>query len=267
MSTANGPGGPSSEPQSALGRAGSVRPTAAPALRAVEPQAVYRPVSTLAVVSLTLGILSLLAFTHLYFLAIPLFALPLGGWTAYQLHRARGEYAGVMLAQTGVFLSTVALFGSVTKSTIEWVIVTREARQFSDQFLDQILAFNAKQAYLLKVSPVTRPADPTPAAVDELIVRNGTNYRGFLSDPLFATLAGKAAEAQVTYLGVGGFAYQSSFYEVGLAYRIDVDGQLYDVRLLAKGSSEVSPERRGRQWYIDEMQISRYQRPEQNAPS
>lgn len=228
-----------------------------------EPEALYRPIAQVAVIAMVFSLLSLLAFAHLYFWAIPPFALVFSLWSSRWVEKARREYAGQLLAKGALFLSVLSLFGAPTKYFTERVLFTREAKAFCDQYLDRILEHDLIMGFVSTVAPWQAPRQMDQASLDSFISRSTQAYRRFTNSAPVEILKGKLNETQVTYLGAPGFGFNKGFYYVALQYRFDVDGQLFEGTFLAKGNTAVDNEWKGRKWYISDANLT----PIQASPS
>lgn len=225
----------------------------------LEPEAAYRPISQMAVVSFVFAILSLLAFAWPVFWVLPVIALIVSVMTSNNLEQARREYAGQLLAKAAVAISLCALVAAPTQFLLTRTIITREARrQLGDRFLDLILANRPKEAFTYTLPPTSRGASSNP---DELIVRASERYREFLNQDAWNRFANKLADAQVTFMGTTGYGYSEGYYVVGLQYRIAMDDKVYNVGMIAKGGEALQGEWAGRQWFVDTCRVSEY-RPE-----
>ena len=212
-----------------------------------EPEVSYRPIAQMAVVSFVVGVLSLLAFASPLFWVLPLIGLVVAGLTSRRLERARREYAGQLLAKTAVFLALIAAVGAPTRFTIEWFILTREAKAQANQLLDFVLAGRIKEAFYQSTSPLNRAS--AKDSLDQLIVRAGDTYREFLDGELVKTFNRQGKEAQVTCLGATGYGSEQGFTVVVLSYRIALPERTYNVGIVMKGGIARSNEWQGRQWY------------------
>ena len=219
-----------------------------------EPEASYRPIAQLAIVSFVFGVLSLLAFAGIIFWVVPLIALPLAGFTSRQLERTRNEYAGQLLAKAALFLALIAMVGAPTRFGIEWFILTREAKTQADQMIDLVLAGRIKEAFYQSTHPLSRTS--AKDSLDQLIVRSGEGYRDFLDGEFVRLFNRQGKEAQVTYEGTAGYGSERGFTVVLLKYRITLEDHAYDVRVLMKGGVASSNEWQGRQWYAETTAVA-----------
>ncbi len=77
--------------------------------RSPEEEFVYRPVSSLAVCSLVLGLLSLLGILLWMVIPVGLLAVLLGGIAILSIRRSKGEFTGTAVAITGIFFGIVTM--------------------------------------------------------------------------------------------------------------------------------------------------------------
>lgn len=232
-------------------------------------QGAYRPVATLAVVSLIGGLASFLAFLHPYFWVLPPVALLIAARTSQQLEKARLEYAGQLLAKIAILLALIAGIGSVTRYLTTWLLLTREARAMANSFLDEVLVGEYKQAFVLTRPPLERAG--LEGQPDQVIMRSGEHYRNFLTEPLITTFAGKLADTQVTYVEVKGYGEAGGYHTAQVVYRLTLDTpqkpaappaeddgipsatadrQVYEVTIYLKGATAQNAEWEGRQWFV-----------------
>lgn len=219
-----------------------------------EPEVAYRPISSMAVVSFILAVLSGLAFATPIFWFIPVIGLIVSAMTSSRLEQARREYAGQVLAKAAVAISLCCLVAAPTQHLLTRLIITREARQqLGDRYIDLLLTNRAKEAFVLTLPPPNRAGRESNP--DELIVRAGQGYREFLNGDPWRILGNQLAETQVTFLGVGAYGYAEGYYVVALLYEIDVAGSVYDVAVIAKGGEAPQGEWAGRQWYVQQARF------------
>lgn len=231
-----------------------------PGISTPDPVAAYRPVSAMAVICFVLSLFSPLAFAHPWFWGIPPFVFLISLFVSRGLERAKEEYAGQLLAKAAIFLSLISGVGSVTRYTIERTILTREARQVANEYLDDILTNRLKQAFALTLPPFRRANMETD--YDQLIVRNGDNYRKFLVNRDVELLAGVAAETEVTFVETGLYDYDKGFTQVGLEYRLKIDDKgTYKLGMLVSGGVSSEGEWSGRQWYVSPPRIEQISTP------
>src|SRR3954454_21459266 len=73
------------------------------------PETAYVPISPVAVVSLILGLLSVLCLAHAAFFVIPLTGTLLGLWALWKVRRSAGQGGGGRLALIGLILAAGVL--------------------------------------------------------------------------------------------------------------------------------------------------------------
>jgi hypothetical protein len=237
----------------------TVNTGSAPTLSSSQTEVGYRPVAHSAVLSICIGILSLLAFATVYFWIVPVLGLVISIWSSVRLEKARREYAGQFLAKIAIFLSLISAVAAPSRYYTQWFIIWREASAFTDDFLDRVLANRIKDAFVLTLSPPVqamlerKPEDQEE--LDKTLIQHGQRYRQFLSEQLRIFFAGKAAEAAVTKMGVTYYDYSRGTYSVAVRYRIELGTNAYDVVVLAQGTASTRREWRGRKWTVDQTRV------------
>lgn len=233
----------------------------------------YRPVSKAAALELTFAIVSLLAFSSPAAWILPVAVLIFAVRTSSWLERAKGEYAGQVLAKLAIFISLVAAVGAPTKHFVERYVILNEAMDSCNAFLDLVLANQVKDAFKYTLSPLQKSG--MEDKIDELIVRAGQNYREYLNWDAIIKLRGRLQTAQVTYLGLASknqpgvdttlservqdwvegsnFVYSNGTYQAALRYRITLDdGSVFEaVAILVGGTGDW----KGRQWFVSRIDI------------
>lgn len=231
-----------------------------PGISTPDPVAAYRPVSAMAVICFILSLFTPLAFAHPWFWGLPPFIFVISLLVSRGLERAKQEYAGQLLAKAAIFLSLISGIGSVTRYTIERTILTREAHQVANEYLDDILTNRLRQAFSLTLPPFRRANMETD--YDQLIVRNGDTYRKFLASRDVEQLAGAAAKTEVTFVGAGFYGYEKGFNQIGLEYRLKIDDQgTFKLGILVSGGVSSEGEWSGRQWYVSPPRIEQIAAP------
>ena len=237
----------------------------APAFTGEELGAGYRPIPAMAVFSLFLGVLSLIAFAKgplspcdawmvpavspTWYLA-PV-ALLIAWRTSRKLDTARNEYSGQLLAKIGLLLALISLICAPLRYYTKRVLLARESRGFADQYLDALLENRVDDAYKMM-----GPAYTQDQSVAEIIEQLGRQaYQNFHELPQVAALKGRGDDAQVTYLGGLYGDTTGGLDEIGHQYIIATKGptgapQVYYLRTMTAGA--ISPDRRweGRGWVV-----------------
>jgi hypothetical protein len=186
-------------------------PALKPAFTGEELGASYRPVPPSAIISLILGVLSLLAFAGgpvatcergmAPFLTPAWYIAPVAVLVAWlssrYLDQARLEYSGQLVAKLGLLLAVVALVCAPLRYYTKRLLLARESRELANQFLDSLLEHRLDDAYKM-MAPAYAQTQPVEEIVEKLGRRAYQSYRDL---PLVTTLQGRGEQAQVSYLG------------------------------------------------------------------
>lgn len=222
-------------------------------LSAEPTEFVYRPISTVAVLCLVASVLSLVSFLD-YHLIVPAAAvLAVSVATSVRLDRAKQEYSGQVAAKLAIFLGLIATIGAGTSHYIRYVVVTRSARDYGEQFLRALLEDDLEGAFAMTTDPLTRAASGMD--VQEMILRRNKDYEEFKKNRLTRALrAGDsvAEKAQVKFLRVGDHIRPEGLDLVAVHYEVTLatgNRPTYEVRLGVCGGV-VSHGWRGRQWWV-----------------
>jgi hypothetical protein len=212
-------------------------------------EANYRPLSGLAVLCMLLGIASISAFSSYWFWIVPLFTFALSAWMTVFLDKAKDEYAGQIPARLGLALSGVFLVAAPTKFFVERWVVVAEAVEFSDKFVDQLLARNPVEAFAMTRRPIDRQA--MGEKLEKVTDRFQNDLREFMTLPFYTDLAGKLDQTQVTRYPTTYYEFADGVYVVGYEYDIQVGDRLYNLKGLMYGAVARAKEWEGRQWYVN----------------
>jgi hypothetical protein len=222
-------------------------------LSAEPTEFVYRPISTLAVLCLVASVLSLVSFLDYHLIAPAAVVLAVSVATSVRLDRAKQEYGGQIAAKIAIILGLIATIGAGTSHYIRYVVVTRSARDYGEEFLRALLEDDLEGAFAMTVAPVMREASGMD--LQEMILRHNKEYEEFKKNRLTRALrAGDAAEdkARVRFLGVDGHLRPEGLDLVGLRYEVTLatgNRPTYEVRLGVIGG--VVPQGwKGRQWWV-----------------
>jgi len=114
----------------------------------------YRSLSTPAVISLILGLLSLLSFapTNLFLWIIPPAAIVTGLIALRQITSAPDVWTGVRLAQLGIALAVVCAAGAVGERYYNSSRIARHGKAVADRFMDKLKAGEIESAFWLTMS-------------------------------------------------------------------------------------------------------------------
>jgi hypothetical protein len=111
----------------------------------------YRAISGRAVVSVVCGVLSVLCFAHWVFYGFAILAIGIGIWAHRTIRRFPDMLTGQRLATAGIGLGVVFGASSVTITTVQYVVRSRQATLFATKYatvlesgdLSSILWYNA----------------------------------------------------------------------------------------------------------------------------
>jgi hypothetical protein len=244
--------------------------TAAPTSEQRPADAVYRPMSVLAIIGfgvscLYAAFLLICILVALFTRSAPLLAsvslllplagvgLSLAGWV--QVRRAEGTLAGDRLAVWGAGVGTVCALVYVAYASASYVAVRQQAEAEAQAWLGFIRKQDYARAFRLMVPPEGRPADG-PNLREELEIRFNNPERGgkgafasFRQQDYCQLLGRGGGDCKIESQGVREWDYQAGNYRVTLGYRVstpEATGDL-DVMLLAfEGRKHNS----ARQWAV-----------------
>lgn len=132
----------------------------------------YRAISPPAVVSVILGLLSILCFTHWFFLTCAAAAIVLGIFANRQIQRMPDVLTGRGLAQTGIGLGIVFAIASLTVSGVQDFIVLRSSKKFARAYVEALKKEPVEEAFWYHQPPDFRagkaPAEVYKAVKDQI---------------------------------------------------------------------------------------------------
>jgi len=141
----------------------------------------YRSMSVLAVLSLVLGLLSLLAFAPSPFFVwvFPPAAIGTGLLALRQIVGAPEVWAGKNLAKTGIALAILCGIASTCVRYAEGVRIGRSGKAVADRFLEKLKAGDIESAYWLMVPRELRKQiqGKTPAELPQTLVEQYSIFR------------------------------------------------------------------------------------------
>jgi hypothetical protein len=121
----------------------------------------YRAISSWAVASLVLGLISLISFASLTFVAASVAAIACGAAAQRSVRRYPDLVTGTGLANLGITLGLVSGLAAPTLSTVQHSIIGRQAREYSTQLIETLESKGMAEAYWLGQHPQVR-AQMTP---------------------------------------------------------------------------------------------------------
>lgn len=95
----------------------------------------YRAISTTAILSLILGLVSVCSVVSFWFAIAGVAAVVLGILAEWKIRRYPDVLTGRKLARIGIAVSLLSIISAVTTSTVTDLIVRRQATQFANQYI------------------------------------------------------------------------------------------------------------------------------------
>ncbi|WP_161602275.1 DUF4190 domain-containing protein [Tautonia marina] len=121
----------------------------------------YRAISSWAVASLVLGMISLVSFASLSFVIASVAAIGCGAAAQRAIRRYPDLVTGTGLANLGITLGLVSGLAAPTLSAVQHSIISRQAREYSTQLVAALESKGMADAYWLGQHPEIR-AQMTP---------------------------------------------------------------------------------------------------------
>lgn len=186
----------------------SVEPTSPPTERLstfhsddVEGLTDYRTLSVSAIVSLVIGLLSLLAFTAPLARVIPVIGIVAALVALRRIAVSNGNLAGSGAAKAGLALSIASLLAVLSYNQVMKQLQVRRAEEFGRQWLQAVQAGDTRRAFRLTMKgaepdlPADQPGAPPKNPYDE-----------FLENPLIRRLVESGASGRIDLQGT--YAYE-----------------------------------------------------------
>lgn len=196
----------------------------------------YGAISPLAILALVLGIASVAALVGLGLLVVPLIAVIVAVAALVKIAASEGALIGRSAAAAGLVLAL--LFGSiaVTRTVARQSILTGHARQFADDWLEQVRGGALETAHQLHLSPAER--QPPGTTIRDYYQRN-TTARGemntFFSQPLLRAIIQAPSDAEVKFQRVALHFPGEDFDRVDLLYELKLpDGKTTPLMVIAE---------------------------------
>ena len=210
-----------------------------------------RTLSTFAVLSLILGVLSILAFapTNLFLWVIPPAAIVTGLIALRQISSAPEVWTGSRLAQLGIGLAVVCVGGAIGGKYYTAARIARYGRATADRFMDKLKGGDVEAAFWLTMPREQRQRIESKSVEElpaEVLERYGS-FRGEVN-PHAATLA--SSDVTVEFEGVEDANSDQGTEYASVVYRIH--SPKGDSRILIVASSMYSPETHEQTWFIRE---------------
>jgi hypothetical protein len=126
----------------------------------------YRAIHPPAVISLVLGILSILSFAHPAFVLAGLAAILTGVVATRTIRRLADVLTGSGLAQAGIALGLIFSLSSVTVILVQSFLLTRDIQQFAARYCQTLTSGNKDETYFLCLPPALRAGKAPKEAID-----------------------------------------------------------------------------------------------------
>ena len=137
----------------------------------------YRAIERMAVLSLGLGVFSVLSFANLYFVASGVLAVAFGILADRRIKRFHAELTGRGLAQTGIALGLIFGLTSVTSSSVSDYIIRTIAEQFARKYTNDVLMKGKIADAVWYAMPAeTRAQYTTNAAYEKIKAAGGQTF-------------------------------------------------------------------------------------------
>ena len=209
----------------------------------------YRSINTLAVLSLILGLLSILAFapTDLFLWIVPPAAIVTGLIALRQITSAPEVWTGNRLAQLGIGLAVVCAGGAVGGKYYTSARIARYGRAVADRFMDKLKRGEIEAAFWLTI-PREQRKTIEGKTVEQLPSQVLERYGGFYTE--IETRAATFARSDVTieFEGVENTASDRGTEFASVVYRIH--SPQGDSRVLIVAVSMLSSETNEPTWMI-----------------
>jgi hypothetical protein len=128
----------------------------------------YRAVSAQAVLALILGLISVLCFASLYFLAVAALAVVVGFLADRKIQRLSDILTGRGLAQAGVGLGLIFGLTSVSIELAQSALRARDASRFARVFEDVLQKDSFEQAVWWSMAPQVRATTTPQKMIEEM---------------------------------------------------------------------------------------------------
>ena len=214
----------------------------------------YHPLNLIAVVSLVAGLLSCLALVHPILYALPVLAAALSLMAIWRIRAAAGEVSGHNLAVVGLALA--CLFGgwAISYKLTSQSLLSRQARQVADRWLEFVQAGELQQAHQLMLRPRNRA--PHETSLTEHYLDNEESRQAFRqvfdADPT-KTIAEAGQRANIRFRKTVEVLRDASNTAVRQAYTFketssEADSLQFEL-LIVRPESRLGP----REWYISRV--------------
>jgi len=238
----------------------NVRPTGIASGEELES---YRSLSTLAVLSFVLGLLSLLSFAPVKFFVLffPPAAIVVGVLALRQLAAAPEVWTGGRLAKLGIGLAVVCAGTSLALKQLNYTRIQREGRVVAEHFLTTLHSGDIEGAFWLRMPTEVREQikEMVTEELPSQVLEQYGSFRGDLEGWGEAIARGEGTvefqEVEGVYT-IGEQEYASVIFKYQAEQR--------DLLVLVVATSIIAPDTHNRSWFVKELKFD-YQ-PASYAP-
>ncbi len=196
----------------------------------------YGAISPLAILALLLGIASVAALIGLGWLVVPLVAVIVAALALAKIAASEGALVGRAAAAVGLMLALLFASIAVTRTVARQSILTGHARQFADDWLEQVRSGQLESAHQLHLPPAERQAPGT--ALRDYYQRSTTarnEMDTFFSQPLLRTVIQAPPAANIKFNRVAAHFPGEDFDRVDLLYELKLpDGKTTPLVVIAE---------------------------------
>lgn len=209
----------------------------------------YRSLSTSAVISLLLGLCSVVVFASPLLVVVPLAAIALGILALLGIAKSEGGLTGGWLARCGLALAIFFAVGSFARLKVRDFTLLKQADRTAQQWLahaskgqaEEMLEWTSQVAYQ-KISPTVEPGTPPshfsgvlagallrndPYVVSLQQQRESGDLNLAIADELIIAAGTAAPEAFLHYTAVGADADQESYGVKLKRYRLSAEEYIW----------------------------------------
>jgi hypothetical protein len=128
----------------------------------------YRAISARATLSVVFGLLSVFSFAHPFFYVFSILAIGFGIWAHQTIRRFPDMLTGQGLANAGIGLGLVFGLACGTFSTVQYVVRSRQARLFAEQYAQVLKSADLGQMLWYNAHPDLRKGKTSAQVLEEL---------------------------------------------------------------------------------------------------
>ena len=181
----------------------------------------YRSVSRLAVSAFILGLLAPLSLIHPLLFAVPWIGLIVSWRALHNIAQPNSSASGYGLAISGLILALVFGSWAPAKFTVEHVVLSRQARQFSERWIDLVRNGKLQDAHRWMLAPIQRPdpSMPTQLFYEENVELQEDLEEEFTNEP-GNLIASNGKDGTLYYMGVDHITGKTTDREMTLIFEL-----------------------------------------------